>query len=291
MYWSSLARSSYSLIRGLNVLRINASARAEPVLITGALAEAEVGATIQLPPGGSGVNLERQRKPHPHSAFIDPTGMRVLVSELGTDQITSYTIDTVSGRLRENSIFTAAPGSGPRHLCFHPSGRWFYSINELDCTIVAVAYDPATGRMGPVIHSVSTLPAGYNNHDHARAKNVKGEPASGPNSPPGQTNTTADVHCTPCGRFVYGSNRGHDSLVCFSVADDGRLKLVGWTWSGGEHPRNFGIHPSGRWLVCANQDTDNVVVFSIDTKTGALKPTGVELTDVSKPRCVKWARC
>jgi hypothetical protein len=99
---------------------------------------------------------------------------------------------------------------------------------------------------------VSTLPPGYNNHDHAHAKNALGAPASGPNSPPAQTNSCADIHVTPNGRFVYGSNRGHDSLVCFAIGSSSAeepLTLVGWTSTHGEHPRNFGIHPSGRWLV------------------------------------------
>lgn len=128
---------------------------------------------------------------------------------------------------------------------------------------------------------------GYNNRDHKNAKNANGQPASGPNRPE-QTNATADIHVTPDGRFVYASNRGHDSIVGYSVGADGRLTLLGFTYVRGEHPRNFSIHPSGEWLLVANQDSGNIVVFKLDRGTGALTYANCDVP-VKTARCIKWA--
>ena len=260
---------------GVNVLQLQAD---------GSLAG---GSSVQHV-GGSMGDPARQDKPHPHSSFVDPGGGRLLVSDLGTDKIHTYTM--ADGALSESSVYSSAAGAGPRHVCFHPNGRWVYSINEMDCTMTLLQYDGAAGALGPCLQSISTLPEGYDNKgEHALNKNAAGGPASGPNSP-GQTNATADVHVTPDGRFVLGSNRGHDSLVCFAIdSKDGAMSLVGFTSTGGEHPRNFGIHPTGRWVVVANQNTNNVVIFSFDPATGAMVPTGQQLTEVTKPRCVKWS--
>lgn len=212
----------------------------------GSLAEtAGPGSSFQHGPG-SMVDPQRQTTSCAHSAFVDPTGGRAIVSDLGTDQLVSYTIDSRKGMLTPcQTPFDSTPGAGPRHLCFHPSGKWLYSINELDCTITALDYDKETGRI-QLLESMSTLPEGYQNFEHGtgNAKNAAGGPASGPNSsgtlkgPKGndpsrkhwdQTNTCSDIHCSPNGKWLYGSNRGHDSLVCFEIGADGRLSVQGWT--------------------------------------------------------------
>lgn len=239
--------------------------------------------------GGSNVFQEKgaQDTAHPHSAFPDRSGQRVLVSDLGQDKIYVYKVHVEAGTLEAQGAIDTAPGAGPRHVCFHPKGCWVYSINELDCTISTYAYDGDSGAIGPLLQTLSTLPEGYNNRDPANALAADGSPASGPNRE-GQTNACAEVQIAPDGRFLYGSNRGHDSLVRFSVDSDGMLTLQGFTPTGGAHPRAFGLHPSGAWLVVANQDSDNVVVFKVDRKTGSLERTG-QISDIKQPRCVQWA--
>lgn len=214
-------------------------------------------------------------------------GSLLQVSDLGQDKIYSYAIDNASNSLSEHQVWSSAPGAGPRHMVFHPSGDVVYGINELDCTVAAYPY--SNGTIGEPTAMITTLPAGYNNQDHTNAKNAEGNPASGPNRPDEQTNACADIHITPDGKFLYGSNRGHDSIVCYEVSADGSgLTFVAFTPTYGEHPRNFGIHPSGKWLLAANQDTATVVVFALDPATGALTATG-DVLEVEKPRCVKWA--
>ncbi|CAK9027705.1 6-phosphogluconolactonase (P9_lactonase) (Polysaccharide utilization locus H protein P9) (PUL H protein P9), partial [Durusdinium trenchii] len=223
---------------------------------------------------------------HPHSCLIDERGKYGLISDLGLDRIYVYRLDVAAGALIEEEVLSTAAKAGPRHMCFHPKGRFVYGINELDCTINVYAFRKDDAILGPILQTVSTLPEGYNNHDHGNAKNVKGDPASGPNRPD-QTNATADIHISPDGRFLYGSNRGHDSLVCFSIARDGLLKLVGFTYTGGEHPRNFSIHPSGNWILVANQDSDNVVVFRRDRRSGELEDSGKRV-NMKTARCILW---
>jgi 6-phosphogluconolactonase len=156
------------------------------------------------------------------------------------------------------------PGSGPRHFAFHPNGRFAYVINELSNTVAVFGYDADAGRLTHV-DTVNTLPEDF-----------KGD------------NTTAEVRVHPSGRFVYGSNRGHDSIAVFQVnAETGGLKPAGHTSTGGKTPRNFGIDPSGRYLLAANQDTGNVVAFAIDQETGALTATGQEIS-VARPVCVTF---
>jgi 6-phosphogluconolactonase len=268
--------------------------------------------------GGSGVHRGAelcQDGSHCHSGYVDPSGGYVLVrprefsgqvaapslpyrggcrcamatqvSDLGQDKIYSYAIDSSTHSLCEHQVLETAPGAGPRHMVFHPSGDWVYGINELDCTVSAYPY--ADGILGTPSTTITTLPAGYNNHDHANAKNAEGNAASGPNRPDDQTNACADIHVTPDGKYLYGSNRGHDSIVCYKIGGGGGdLTFVSFTPTYGEHPRNFGIHPSGKWVLVANQDSGTVVVFALDPATGSLTPTG-DVLEVEKPRCVKWA--
>lgn len=213
---------------------------------------------------GSSVNKSRQEGPHAHSVNLSPDGRFLLAADLGIDKIMIYRVDTQGGKLLPNNpaFVAAAPGAGPRHLTFDPTGRRVYVINELNSSITAYNYDAASGALTG-IESVSTLPQGF-----------------------GGANTCADIHVSPDGRFLFGSNRGHDSIVTFRIDDEsGRLTLVGHTPSGGKTPRNFAVDPSGNFLLVANQNSDNIVVMRINRETGAL--TTLHEVRVSMPVCIK----
>lgn len=213
---------------------------------------------------GSGPNRQRQEGPHAHCAAFDPAGLFAFVADLGTDRITIYRFDATTGKLAANdppSVATAA-GAGPRHLAFHPARRFAYLINELDSTLTAFGYDAARGALTPV-QTVSTLPAGFHG-----------------------TSTAAEVQVHPGGRFVYGSNRGHDSIAAFAIdPESGKLRYVAHQSTQGKTPRNFAIDPTGQYLLAANQDSDNVVLFRIDQTTGILRPAGSSIS-VPSPVCV-----
>jgi len=180
------------------------------------------------------------------------------------DKILVYRFDADRGQLAPNDPPWAAvaPGAGPRHLAFHPSSRFAYVINELDSTVTAFGYDARRGALEP-LETVPTLPKAFTGKS-----------------------TTAEIVVHPSGRFLYGSNRGHDSLVIFAVdARTGKLRYVGHEPTQGKAPRNFAIDPTGRYLLAANQNTDNVVVFRIDANTGKLHATGHSL-EVPVPVCV-----
>ena len=215
--------------------------------------------------GGSGVDAERQSVPHAHSANLDLETGRVYINDLGLDRIKSYVLDSVAGKLAPAGLDVEIhPGGGPRHFDFHPDYTHAYAINELDSTITAMDYDRATGRLSPV-QTVPALPDDFE----------------------GQS-SCADIHVSPDGRFVYGSNRGHDSIVIYAIgATSGRLEYVGHEPTRGRNPRNFGIDPTGRFLLVANQDSDNIVVFEIDPESGELSATGTEVS-VSMPVCLKF---
>ena len=202
--------------------------------------------------------------PHPHSAVSTPDGAYVLVPDCGLDRIAIYRLDTASGTLAEHDVPWAAlrPGAGPRHLAFHPTGAYVYSINERNSTLTAFAYEPAQDVLRE-LQTLSTLPEGF----------------AGPNS-------CADIHIDPSGRYLYGSNRGHNSIAGFAVdAATGTLRPLGHTPTEGRTPRNFGIDPTGTFLLVANQDSNSVVTFRIDPATGALDATG-QIAEVPSPVCV-----
>jgi len=163
----------------------------------------------------------------------------------------------------EFPYFKTQPGAGPRHCTFSPVGKYCYLINELDCTILVLSYDKKTGVLEE-LQTVSSLPEGLR---------VPG-------------NTCADIHITPDGRFLYGSNRGHNSLIIYKInRKTGLLDFVDCQPCGGEIPRNFAIDPTGNYLLCANQDSDDIVVFRIDNKTGRLSE--ISRCDIPTPVCVK----
>lgn len=212
---------------------------------------------------GSGPH-PRQKGPHAHSITPDPRTGRLYAADLGIDRVLLY--DIVDGALRpaDSPALELAPGAGPRHLDFHANGRWLYVINELDNTITQFSRADAASPF-ELVGSVSTLPAGW-----------EGE------------STCADIHIHPNGQLLFGSNRGHDSIVAYRIDPaTGALSLIGHTPSGGEQPRNFAIAPGGRFLYAAHQRTGNVVGFRLDPESGALAPLGVELK-IPSVVCVRF---
>lgn len=232
-----------------------------PILKDGRVGEATN--TVQF--CGSGLNPERQGGPHAHMVVTDPDGNYILVVDLGTDRIMMFRLDPVRGRLTPaNPAWTQMlPGTGPRHLAFHPQRNLAYVINELQSTITVFHYDRRQGVFED-LQTISTLPDDFT----------------------GQ-NLGAEVKLGPSGRFVYASNRGHDSLAIYEVDQEtGRLALIGHEPAQGRVPRDFTIDPSGTLLLVANQDTDTVVTFWINPDTGMLKATG-HVAEVPTPVCLQ----
>jgi 6-phosphogluconolactonase len=214
-----------------------------------------------IPLAGSGPH-PNQKGPHGHFIAESPSVKgRVYVADLGSDQVSVYRVDATRGTLTPDAVPPGrlAPGSGPRHIAFHPSNRFAYVNNELSSSVTVFTHDPATGALSPV-QTLSTLPAGFT-----------GE------------NNTAEIQASADGRFVYVANRGHNSIAVFRVdATSGTLALVEVTLSRGDWPRDFKLDPTGGFLLVEHQKSDNIVVFRIDRATGRLAPTGNELR-VSKP--------
>ncbi len=213
---------------------------------------------------GTGPDAARQEGPHAHSIVLDPNERFALSADLGADKIMVYEIGP-SGELIENSpAYTeAAPGAGPRHIAFHPNGRWVYVINELNSSITWYEYSPESGILSEK-QTVSTLPDGYNGD-----------------------NKCADIHIHPNGKFLYGSNRGHDSIVAYQIGDDGTLEMSGHLTEEVVWPRNFSISPGGQHLVIANEQGNSIISAAIDEKSGLLTLTGNKL-EVSNPVCIEF---
>jgi 6-phosphogluconolactonase len=199
---------------------------------------------------GHGPNAQRQASPHPHGIAFDPAGAFLATADLGTDEIQIFQL--ANGSLLRVSKASTAPGAGPRHIVFHPNGRVIFVINELNATVTSFAYDPDKGQIGRELQAISTEPPGY----------------SGPKS-------TAEIAIHPSGKFLYASNRGHNSIVGYRIDPaTGRLDVIGYATEGVVFPRSFAIDPSGKWLYVANQKADTIVQFQIELSTGELKPTG-----------------
>ncbi len=216
---------------------------------------------------GSSINKSRQSGPHAHFILPDPRERFVLACDLGLDQVLCYQLDARKALLTPNAppFATLQPGAGPRHFAFHPNGKFLFVINELDSTITSFKYDARRGSLAP-LGSVSALPADFSGKS-----------------------TCAEVAMHPSGKFVYGSNRGHDSIAIFAVdAKTGRLTSAGFQPSGGKTPRHFTLDPSGQWLLAANQDSNNVCVFRVDDTFGRLAPTGTAI-EVGAPVCALFA--
>jgi 6-phosphogluconolactonase len=222
---------------------------------------------------GSSVHPDRQKAPHAHSVNLDPGNRFAVVADLGIDRLLVCPFEPERGNLvfkdppgdgAGGARVPLKPGAGPRHFAFHPGGRFAYVINEINCTVTAFSYDGERGELKEV-QSITTLPGklegGY---------------------------STAEVQVHPSGKFLYGSNRGHDSIAVFAIdREKGTLTPVEHQPTGGKTPRNFGIDPAGKYLLAANQGSDTIVVFRIDPDRGSLKATG-EVIEVPSPVCVKF---
>lgn len=233
-----------------------------PVLKEGRLGEASAFAQHH----GSSVNRERQEGPHGHMISVTADNRFALAADLGLDELLVYRFDAARGSLAPNDPpFAQVPaGAGPRHFAFHPSGKFVYVINEMGSSITTFSYDGSRGALSE-LETVSTLP-----------RDFKGE------------NDCAEIAVYPSGKFLYGSNRGHDSIAVFAIdPQKGTLTLIQDVSTQGKTPRHFAIDPTASFLFAANQASDNVVVFRIDRATGRLTPTG-QVLDVPSPVCVTF---
>jgi 6-phosphogluconolactonase len=215
---------------------------------------------------GKSENPTRQEAPHAHSIISSPDGRYVFAADLGIDKIMIYKLDKDAGTLTpaEQPFAKLCPGSGPRHMAFHPGGKFFYVINELNSTITAFDYDHKTARLSE-IETITTLPRFF----------------SGTNHP-------AQICVHPSGRYLYGSNRGHDSIAAYEVnTGNGTLSLIEIESDGINEPRNFNIDPNGNFIVCANQHAGSLITFRIDFETGKLEKTPHKI-DVPSPVCVEF---
>ncbi len=215
---------------------------------------------------GSGPDSKRQKGPHAHSINLAADNRFAFVADLGLDKVMIYKFDQAKGTLVPNEMpfATVQPGGGPRHFAFHPGSRHAYVINEMGNTITVFNYDSAAGTLKEV-QTVPTLPSDFTEKSY-----------------------TAEVVVHPSGKFVYGSNRGHNSIAVFSVDQStGRLTFVEHVSSKGKFPRNFCIDPTGGWMIVANQDTDNVLVYKIDQATGKITYADQEYT-VGRPVCIRF---
>jgi len=231
-----------------------------PIEPGGALAPA----TSVIQHAGSGPNADRQREPHAHCIVPDPSNRFALAADLGADRVFVYRLDLDRTALHrvEGGDAVMRAGAGPRHLAFHPTLPLVFVANELDSTVVSLRFDAERGALSP-LESRSTLPAGWTG-----------------------TNYPADIHLAPSGRTLYVSNRGHNSLAVFSVAEStGALSLVQIVSTEGDWPRNFSLDPSGQWLLVANQRSNSIVVFGRDEESGRLTPTGQRMA-VPSPVCL-----
>lgn len=238
------------------------SIAALPRLADGSLAPA---VTAIQHVGGARVVADRQDTPHAHSINLDPSQRFALVCDLGLDEVLIYRLDASEARLVPNEHQPAAKlpaGSGPRHLAFHPSGAYAYVINELGSTMTSFAYNAERGTLTE-LQTISTLPAGF-----------AGE------------NACADVHVHPNGRFLYGSNRFHDSIVIYAIDErSGKLSLIGHESTRGKTPRNFMIDSSGTLMLVANQDSDDIFAFRIDPDSGRITLLD-KVAEVPTPVCL-----
>ncbi len=215
---------------------------------------------------GHGPNKDRQEQPHAHRVTVSPDNRFLLVNDLGLDKIHIYRLDADTAKLTLNDppAWKAEPGSGPRALRFHPSGKWAYCVNEIKSTVDVLRWDGQRGAL-ETIQRVELLPAGY-----------KG-PTRG-----------CDIVLTRDARFAYVANRDDNFMATFTVAEDAKLQLQRRSSCGGKIPRHFALDPSEHWLLVANEQTDNIAVFSRDTASGRLADTGKSFP-ISKPQCLVFA--
>ena len=231
-----------------------------PIMANGTLG---VPTTIQHT--GSSVDKERQDKPHVHSTVFSPDDKYIFVSDLGIDKVMIYSFNQGSGKPEPAAIpfAKATAGYGPRHFTFHPNGKLAYLVEEMGGAVAAYKYK--AGKLSLFQH-ISTYPADYK-----------------------EKKWSADIHISPDGKFLYATNRTPaNNIAIFSIAKNGKLTPVGYESTKGDVPRNFTIDPTGNFLLVANQESDNIVIFKRDKQTGRLTDTGKRI-QVGKPVCLKWA--
>jgi len=217
-------------------------------------------------PGKPGPHRTEQATSHPHDVAFDPRGRFIVVPDKGLDTIFVYRLDTATGKLTAAARPSVAsrPGAGPRHVDFHPTKPYAYVLNELDSTITTYGLDPGRGEL-KLLQVISTLPPAFTG-----------------------TSTTSEIEVAPSGRFVYASNRGHDSLAILTVDEaTGALASVGWESTQGKTPRFFAIYPAGTYLYAANQNSDTIVTFRVDQASGGLTPTG-QIVKTGSPACIVY---
>jgi 6-phosphogluconolactonase len=236
------------------------SVAALPIREDGSLGEV---ASFVQHEGGSKVDPKRQDGPYAHSIILGPDNRVAYAADLGLDAILAYRLDAANAKLEPASppFVASPPGAGPRHLTFAPDGRNLYAIDELSNTVTryAAAGNGSLDRK----ESLPTLPDDFEGSSYC-----------------------ADLKFTPNGRFLYGTNRGHDSIAIFRAGNDGSLARVGIEPSLGKGPQNLLVTPDGKWLLCANMPGDSLVVFRIDAETGALAPVGEPL-EIARPACIR----
>lgn len=237
----------------------NGSVSAFPLKDDGSIGER----TALVQHTGSSIDPRRQTGPHAHSVNVSKSDRYAVVADLGLDQYIVYSLDKSKGTLTQTSAAKVKPGSGPRHFSFHPAAKLAYGLNEIASTVTAFEWNETSGTLTE-IQTISTLPADFETPSFC-----------------------AEILVHPSGKYVYASNRGHDSLAMFAVQRDGKLALLGTVSTEGKNPRNFRIHPSGNWVVAANQETGNLVVYRFDKATGKLSPTG-EQAKLPFPVCIKF---
>jgi 6-phosphogluconolactonase len=233
-----------------------------PVLKGGRLGEA----TSVLQYKGTGANPERQQSPHAHWIDFSPDNRFVIVADLGLDQLNVYKFNSTKGSLVPNqaAVVRLKPGSGVRHFAFHPSGRFAYAVNEMESSVTSFSYDPGRGSLHE-IQTISMLP-----------KDFSGK------------NDAAEIQIHPNGKFLYASNRGHDSIAVFSIdPKKGTLTPVEYVPTQGKAPRYFTIDPTGSRLFVANQNSGNIVIFQINPANGRLTASG-QMLEVASPVCLKF---
>ncbi|MGI6418606.1 MAG: lactonase family protein [Thermoguttaceae bacterium] len=213
---------------------------------------------------GSSVDPVRQTGPHAHSIVVSPENRFAYAADLGLDEVLIYRLDAAKATLSPNQtpLAKTSPGAGPRHLTFHPNGKYLYAINELGNSVTLFDYDPRSGALRER-QTISTLPQEFEGKSYC-----------------------ADLKITPNGRFLYGTNRGHDSIAAYRIGDDGRLTLAGIEPSLGKGPQNLAISPRGELLLCANMPGGNVAVFRIDPQTGGLTSVGPPVS-MPSPSCIR----
>ena len=215
---------------------------------------------------GHGTDPQRQEGPHAHSIDLTPDNRFAIVDDLGLDETLIYKFDSAKGSLTPNDppFAKAPPGAGPRHFALHPKGKFGYVINEMGATVSVFRYDAATGVLHP-LQTIATLPEGFTG-----------------------AKESAEIEVHPSGKFLYASNRGHDSIAVFAIDQSkGTLTLVEYASTKGKTPRNFAIDPTGTLIFAANEKSDNIVIFRINAKTGRLTPSG-KVLDIAQPVCVRF---